>query len=683
MDTPKNIRLLAIRPMDNCDKRFTRSLKPGTIYPFVQNYDFITRSNGSINKIIASRDVDDLYNRVPTGSNKIDIQISAVVGENGSGKSSLVEMLYLGIYLMAINQKLLVFDVRDRSYRRNLDEYIKIKELFKAEIYFEIDHKFVCLHFNSTRHENPLEDVTNIETYRILQGDLVAFEDLFYSIAINYSLYGLNERSSGFWLGSLFHKNDGYRTPLVINPFRNWGNIDIFSEAHLAQSRLLANLKPGRTGLVGVLSDRSINSVKLRRNVQKVRMLDKIPMHEVIKQMEKNTETTQDALFSKIYRQILQVENLPDMHRRYGYRMIIQTYVLKKIVKIAKNYPEYREHFFDDSNSDRIPSVRYFDDFIVALSLDLSHVTLKLRQALNTFRFDMLRVDSSEGVVRNGEDLLIPIDSFSKRIQYAHSQFPHRELVEFIPNAILMPTIIMDDGSNFINLSSGEQQFIHSMQSIIYHLNNLNSAFQTLAGPQRLTFSHVNIILDEIELYFHPEFQRRYIQELLVLIRSMEITNICAINIIFLTHSPFILSDIPKSNILKLKGGRPITQMGNTFAGNIHTMLSDSFFMRSTMGEFARGQCREIIEFYDLIREAKNEELPQYRTTYLSNRKHFYFLLENIGEDVLSGALENHLDYLDERLNVLNHNKDTDIENLLKLRKKIDQDLKKRGYDQN
>ena len=62
-------------------------------------------------------------------------------------------------------------------------------------------------------------------------------QSLFYTIVINYSHYAYNSQEyqseimgrykKKFWIEALFHKNDGYRTPIVLNPFRERGNIDI------------------------------------------------------------------------------------------------------------------------------------------------------------------------------------------------------------------------------------------------------------------------------------------------------------------------------------------------------------------------------------------------------------------------------------------------------------------------
>ena len=67
-------------------------------------------------------------------------------------------------------------------------------------------------------------------------------------------------------------------------------------------------------------------------------------------------------------------------------------------------------------------------------------------------------------------------------------------------------------------------------------------------------------------------------------------------NVIIVTHSPFVLSDIPKSRILYLKDGTSdYEEKINSFAGNFGEMLYDSFFLKSTMGEFAERKIKRLI----------------------------------------------------------------------------------------
>ena len=77
-------------------------------------------------------------------------------------------------------------------------------------------------------------------------------------------------------------------------------------------------------------------------------------------------------------------------------------------------------------------------------------------------------------------------------------------------------------------------------------------------------------------------------------------------HVIFATHSPQLLSDIPKGNVILLRRSgddkRSIAEMvGNTFGANVYDLLKDGFFMENgAVGEFATrkigGLLRSIVE---------------------------------------------------------------------------------------
>ncbi len=54
--------------------------------------------------------------------------------------------------------------------------------------------------------------------------------------------YEWHREETGSWINSVFHKNDGYMCPIVLNPYRNSGQIDMAKEAHLTTNRLCALL---------------------------------------------------------------------------------------------------------------------------------------------------------------------------------------------------------------------------------------------------------------------------------------------------------------------------------------------------------------------------------------------------------------------------------------------------------
>lgn len=182
-----------------------------------------------------------------------------------------------------------------------------------------------------------------------------------------------------------------------------------------------------------------------------------------------------------------------------------------------------------------------------------------------------------------------------------------------------MPTPIFETKINLIDinskqkvifetLSSGERQQAYSVSSLLYHLTNLNSVKYD-NNKQRIEFSSVNVILEEIELYFHPDLQRNFVKHILDGLKQIELQNINTVNICIVTHSPFILSDIPVSNILFLdKDANPnkADQAFKTFGANIHDMLKSSFFLHNgAIGEYAQSLLNEIIIALNILNKSK------------------------------------------------------------------------------
>lgn len=71
------------------------------------------------------------------------------------------------------------------------------------------------------------------------------------------------------------------------------------------------------------------------------------------------------------------------------------------------------------------------------------------------------------------------------------------------------------------------------------------------------------------------------------------------------THSPFVLSDIPDSNVLCLgEGNNFVTK---TLGGNIMEMLSNSFFMKNSIGDVIKEEIASIVDMYNKsVREKVN-----------------------------------------------------------------------------
>ena len=94
-------------------------------------------------------------------------------------------------------------------------------------------------------------------------------------------------------------------------------------------------------------------------------------------------------------------------------------------------------------------------------------------------------------------------------------------------------------------------------------------------------------------------------------INPENLKHIKGLNITFLTHSPYILSDIPNAFVLKLIKGEPYIEGNETFGANVHDLLANDFFMqKGFMGEWAKSQIKLVIESLTLkINNKKIESL--------------------------------------------------------------------------
>lgn len=180
---------------------------------------------------------------------------------------------------------------------------------------------------------------------------------------------------------------------------------------------------------------------------------------------------------------------------------------------------------------------------------------------------------------------------------------------------ILMKETITDKIIPFETLSSGEKQQLYSTGSLCYHLDNINSAHLDKSNSTRILYNNVNIILEEIELYYHLELQQQLVKFLIDRIQRLNLEHLRGINIMIVTHSPYVLSDIPKENVLALKKDGSIVTNLLTFGANIHEMLKDSFFLENgSQGYFAQWEIGHILACFEVYKSSDEEVLNLYHS---------------------------------------------------------------------
>ncbi|WP_226528157.1 AAA family ATPase [Metabacillus niabensis] len=154
------------------------------------------------------------------------------------------------------------------------------------------------------------------------------------------------------------------------------------------------------------------------------------------------------------------------------------------------------------------------------------------------------------------------------------------------------------------NLSSGEYSFLGFL-SRFYKVNR-----------EVYKHSHLLIFIDEGELYFHPQWQKKYI---FILIKALNhIFSERKIQIVLTSHSPLIISDLPhysielidKSKIINLNDALGI---GKTFAANIQDLYANAFFLKGGLtGEYSKYKINQAIKDIMLKPDVAYEKQESY-----------------------------------------------------------------------
>lgn len=140
---------------------------------------------------------------------------------------------------------------------------------------------------------------------------------------------------------------------------------------------------------------------------------------------------------------------------------------------------------------------------------------------------------------------------------------------------------------------------IFGKQGEIHH-----AAINKIIHDNKYDGKTIIILLDEPDLQLHPEWQQKFIDMLLQLL-WLYFPKV-KFQIIITTHSPILLSDIPKNNVIfidKNFDGSSIVcnevDFNETFAANIHSLYNNSFFLEGIpIGSFAK---RKVEELYNRI----------------------------------------------------------------------------------
>lgn len=668
---------------------------------FYKNFDV----NDEKSECVVSKNAFDdclIYN-----NERQSISICAIVGKNGTGKSTIMDMIIrilnnisasiIGegdVYPAAahlhyidnvyaslaafIKGKIYIISCKGRDL--SIKKYEKKVDYLKDKDTYVCDDEFILL--NKENSDSKI-GLLGQEKYEELLGEL------FYTAVFNYSLYAYNyndyqdeitpterlrdldvstQRDDSFWLKGLFYKNDGYQTPIAINPMRENGMMNIIKENKLAKERLLSLLfyEDEDKKFPFRIINENLKIVGLR--IKKLDN-DKYDRDYVMHELGIDESEPIAINFRDKSRLILGV--WMDVLGFIGTDVVLNekatcNYIVYKTIKISIQYRKYEMLYsWLNDEKDNYDSIRMY---IMQLMYDHSHITVKLRRALNFLKwnyimnwgeFKRISLDELYDVYDECQEISVEVDEDG-----AINSFTIKEELLPPPSVsfdfdIVPVDKIKQNGSYdksdivpFEGLSSGERQIAYTISNVMYHLVNINSVWMDFNTEHKkhksdYRYSNVNILFDELELYFHPELQRMFITYLLTALNSVELKYVKGLNIMMVTHSPFVISDLPKENVLFL-GNSMNMLVDNTFAANISELLNNHFFLGQSIGELAVRKLKSIINVFKNVSDASKR-----KEEYMMNGKQYHYIQSIIGDKYLKRQIGSMLGAMDVEYNLM------------------------------
>lgn len=264
----------------------------------------------------------------------------------------------------------------------------------------------------------------------------------------------------------------------------------------------------------------------------------------------------------------------------------------------------------------------------------------KIEKSNDSYYFDSFNADNL--------DTLEIIDAFQNFVISFQKHF------KYIDNPLF-------NFSTDIELSSGEKLMFEQFSIFNEQVYRIENEIDVKNNTDEYL-----ILLDEADVCFHPLWKKKYINMLLEVLPLIFVNK--KLQIIFTTHDPLTLSDIPHQNILFLGKGenytKVLTNKRKTFGANISNLLADSFFLEDGLvGDFAKKKIEEVIHVLNKMIENKNnnqhidisdEEQLRIRNLIRMVDEHIIqSKLIKMYNEVFGPSIENEIHELEERLNYL------------------------------
>lgn len=599
------------------------------------------------------------------------INISAIVGKNGSGKTSIINFLK---------------DCKFENYE--LKQIVIFKKSNEIHMFNTINLKEdnIC---NNTKYKINIHDLSS-HNFKDKFNELGVRSIIFYSDNFNCRRGNLRRNNTKkIYDISTDHlivsdKYNELSNKMNIDQVENFNVSDIFRELNfiLDKSKILDKneiITPAIKYIKICINDEKDWLESILNNLN-----DENPFEPAIKKI------------GELLNILMNKQNNINEKNNHYFKLIIIFNVLLKL----SDYPqEYDENFETESKISSINLDNYFE--ITKNFLEHFKNTKIFKENLGLYDFiDKLDIFKDKWVQSNNfstlilevnDDNVVLLKDFLKK--YLESNTLSLFKIKWV----------QEIGEKYRELSSGEEAMLKIYSRFYSMINDRDMNVNSHELNNRLKDDEKNllILLDEPELYLHPEWQRKLVSRLVEFFE--DIFKDRNTQIILTSNTPFVISDIPKDNIIFMKKNEEselceVIPKENicveTFGANIHTLLTNSFFMKNTIGEFANQKIKDSLKIMDKYKKFKDSNIDEseFKKEYIKYmcckeneevsiekmKKKIKYIIEIIGEPLIKRKLEEIY-----RTNFPEDRKDYELEikKLQQEKVKLQQIIKNEGLD--
>lgn len=531
-------------------------------------------------------------------SNHCISNITAIIGENGSGKTTLLNKIanYNGA-------------VKEQDPREDYEKFFSESyEKDKAIAIYKDEEGLICYH-NIENFENQ----AGIKSIYLYQGsaelmeivrDNKAFESIS-KICLSNSSYALEDGVSTHQsiskislninslrtLKSIFYKKKCKIKASCAGGYYEFQDIQCNSKKTNEFQQILDILYLqyiGQSGIESILADNIYNTLEVKFQTFR-KCLD-----EKYKDFtgEENKKLPIRGYYDLLVKQVLSNFDF-SLLKKDIFAVIYMNLLFEIIV-----YLRIEKH--EDNTS--ITDVKELVNYITYLINELSE---KKTAYAKYFEEAFEEIKEYEQVLSICEmfPCTLPVSDWAY-VSYKQVQFGSSEYSEFLN---LIKKSVFERKYSYVlkyidigglQLASGERALLNffSWLHLVPYFNYISN------DVEESLHDNVLLLIDEVDLYCHPLWQQKLLYYLIEEVKAQYSDK--KVQIIFTTHSPIVLSDIPRCNVIFLRrenGKCHIDEAishSETFGANIYKLFDDAFFLgqKGQIGEFSRRKIQAIID---------------------------------------------------------------------------------------